>query len=290
MTTNTRTVTVSRHYITVDGQEFETTFPADEYIAPRVDTDEGGRVTLTYAHRDEFASGLNPREDYDHAGVMVRVRDGYGGILIDEPDSDIARAFEIANEELRHLADDAEIFYVVKCGCWTGHDLENVGECPLAYEAVIVAREDDVFPDGSTLGAEISLDDTDGLDRDGVSAMLDAWREQGSRWPDPYAVVAAYVKAGRPDVTAFQEWQTTGYSQSHWAEGYIYTTDTDLTDPAAALDAEVREYEAWANGDVYMVVQEMYAPGEDSSDDYESVGGFYGSDYTEQAIAEGSVF
>jgi hypothetical protein len=284
MQVKTRTVTVHNHYIDIDGQEFGTTFDANPYIDPKVET-EGNKTVLTYAAQDEYP--CNPRDTYA-AGTMVRVRDGYNGIDIDQPDSDVAMAWTAASELVG--ATDNEIYYVVRCGCaWDGHTLEQAaaGECNYPYEALILGTDDQHFSDGSTYalefmgGYEIDLDSIEG-----VAAMLAFWLD--TRYATAADLAREYLKVARPDITAFIEWSFTGYSQGDWAEGYIYTTIEDFEDPEAALKAEVAEYASWANGDVYLLVQETYIDGEQT--DYDCVGGFYGDDSIEAAIKDGGQF
>jgi hypothetical protein len=285
MQVTTRTATVHHHFIDIDGVEYGTTFQADEYIEPKIET-EGNKTVLTYAAHDEFP--FNPRESYA-AGTMVRVRDGYGGMDIDQPDSDIESLFEVC-ESLAAWHHLSEVYFIERCGCWNGHDLTEVeaGECDQSYEALLVAGENDTFQDGSSYGLELPLDGAGDLESsEGIAALLEAWQERGP-FTSQYDLMKAYLKVGRPDITAFQEWSITGYSQGDWAEGYIYTTVDDFTDPEAAMKAEVAEYGAWANGDVYLLVQETYIDNEQT--DYDVIGGFYGEDAIEAAIKDGGHF
>jgi hypothetical protein len=298
MTVKTRSITTTAHYIEVDGIGYPTTFEAAEYIDARVDMEgrhnaEGTLVTIVYAARDECSD--NPRDHFDPCGTMVRVRDGYNGIDIDVPDSDIAAALEVAQDLIDYFKRaETEIFYVVKCGCaWSGHALDEVetGECAYPYEALIVGGEDSTFPDGSTLGKEFGAGGDHDLDLEGVAAMFMKWKRD--HWSDAYDLTRAYVGETRPDITGFMRWDISGYSQSDWAEGYIYTTRDDLGDPIAALKAEVREYDAWAKGDVYVIAKETYRllpDGEVEHIDYECVGGYYGDDETARLIQTGDVF
>lgn len=286
MNVTTRTATVHSHFIDIDGTEYGTTFQADEWIEPKVEA-EGNKTVLTYATRDDYP--FNPRDTYS-AGTMVRVRDGYNGIDIDQPDSDIEALLEVT-ESLAAWHHLSELYYVERCGCWLNdHDLAQVmaGECETAYEALLVAGENDTFADGSSYGLEIPLDGSGDLDsEEGIEALLEAWQERGP-FTDRYDLAKAYLKVARPDITAFQEWSFTGYSQGDWAEGYIYTTVEDFEDPEAAMKAEVAEYAAWANGDVYLLVQETYIDNEQT--DYDCIGGFYGEDAIEAAIKNGDHF
>lgn len=284
MKVNTRTVTVQHHYIDIDGQEFGTTFEANPYIDPKVEV-EGNRTEITYAVRDEYP--LNPRDEYGAAGTMVRVRDGYNGIDIDQPDSDVAMAWTAACE-LSAVAEEKEVYYLVKCGCaWNGHTLEeaSAGECNYAYESLVVGSDADHFADGSTYalefmgGYEIDLDSIEG-----AAAMLALWQE--ARYVVPVDLAREYLKVARPDITGFVGWSFNGYSQGDWAEGYAYMTTEGFEDPEAVLQAEAAEYAAWANGDVYLVVREVYIDGE--SVEYDCCGGFYGDEAVEQAIEDGA--
>lgn len=61
MPTKVRTITVHAHYIEIDGVEYETTFPAHEYIDPKVEV-EDGKTFITYATLDDYWP-WNPIED-----------------------------------------------------------------------------------------------------------------------------------------------------------------------------------------------------------------------------------
>ncbi len=282
----THTSIVHHHYIEIDGIEYGTTFAANEYIEPKVET-EGNKTTITYAAHDECPE--SPRE-WGSLSTMVSLRDGlgYGGrndVTIDEPESEVAMAWK-AGERLAHATLDNEIYYLVKCGCWSSHDLEEVaaGECDQPFEALVVGQDDQHFPDGSTYALEFVDDYGFQLDSiEGVAAILAHW---SANWRASAADLArAYLSVARPDILALIEWSVQGYSQGDWAEGYAYTTNTDFTDPKAALVSEVEEYKSYFRGDVYMAVRETYIDGQ--QDDYDCCGGFFGDDYITSTIKNG---
>lgn len=86
MQTKTRTATVHTHYIEIDGVEYETTFPADEYIDPKVET-EDGKTVITYATHDDYYP-WNPIEDDSYIEFQefdnVWDRDSFAEIKMDE--------------------------------------------------------------------------------------------------------------------------------------------------------------------------------------------------------------
>ena len=61
MSFTTSTITTHTHSIEIDGVEYETTFPADEYITPKV-TVEDGKTVITYASLDDYYP-YSPIED-----------------------------------------------------------------------------------------------------------------------------------------------------------------------------------------------------------------------------------
>lgn len=289
-TVHVRSHTTTTHYLEIDGDEFVTEYAPCEHIEPRV-VDDGQIREITYAVLDEFPP--NPRDEHDTIGTMVRVRDGYDGIEIDTPDSDIAAAFAIA-ADLRNYAryrTSIDAYFVTLCGCCGSHEVEEVmaGECEFPYDAMLVGWEQVHYSDGSTSGLEVAFD---GTDADGLAAMIDMALHQ-TLGVDRYALLAAFIKAARPDITGFVPWDFDGYSQSDWAQGYAYTTQTDLVDPEAALLAEVAEYAAWARGDVYGVVTETYDLSKSEDGSHRAIGGvdacwgFYGDEYAQRVVNEG---
>jgi hypothetical protein len=287
MKVSTRTVTVHHHTVEIDGEEFPTTLPVHEYTEPKVEVD-GTKTTLTYAVHDEYPE--SPRDLYA-TGTLV-VTGNKRDYSVDEPDSDMAALFEIA-ENLTHAInhDRHEVYLVELCGHWDGrHLLDEVqaGECDMSYEVLIFGTDDDTFPDGSSYGLSLPIDGNGDLEStEGIAAML-AVALDGDRWTSIFELMKAYVEVGRPDVTAFIEWSVQGYSQSDWADGYSYMTEKEFTDPEAALLAEVEEWSSYFRGDVYLLVQETYENGE--SVDYDCIGGFYGDDAIEAAIQDGGHF
>lgn len=257
--------------IDIDGREYPLSFAPDQMIDPVV-TEGGDALTVRYAMRDECP--FNPRDDYDHIGIMVRVRDGYGGIPIDEPDNEIAALWEVASD-LDRLA-DCEPFYYAD---------DETGE-----EFLVFGYDSDMFHNGETYGIDPSNDW--GLDNlEAVGAMLA--EAMGIR-STVESIARAYLSVARPDVRGFQEWSINGYCQSDWAEGYIYTTAprTVLADEYvdSVLTGEVKEYEAWAYGDVYCIVEETWSNAQECepSDEMEGpIGGFYGTEYAERVVREG---
>lgn len=63
MSVKTRTAVVHTHYIEIEGDEFETTFSADEWIEPKVER-EDGKTVITYASRDDYYP-WSPVEDVE---------------------------------------------------------------------------------------------------------------------------------------------------------------------------------------------------------------------------------
>lgn len=291
ITTHARTTTT--YSMTVGDHEFPTEFPAEEYIDPKVEIN-GVFATITYATRDEDT--MDPRRHYGATiGTMVRVRDGYNGIDIDQPDSEVADAFEAA----RHLLDvpwTDETFYLVQCGCaWGQHDLVAgaPADCSHPNEILLFGDRDEIYPDGSSRLMEFAFADyNQGIT--GIAAMIELYTDH-RRQTNEYDLLDVYIAHAMPSITGFMQWNTTGYCQGDWAEGYIYTTSTDVTDVQAALKSEVEEYEAWANGNVYAIVQEEYTLHLNEDDAWgqvscESVGGYYGEDYAQRVITNGEAF
>lgn len=68
----------------------------------------------------------------------------------------------------------------------------------------------------------------------------------------------------------------------------VLVLSPDFTDPDAAAEAIMAEYTSWANGDVYIIHREEFdAKGERiDSGGFDTVGGFIGTEYAEQAVAD----
>lgn len=96
MTSAARHTSVISHYITFEGgDEFETLHKPDIMIDPHLAVDSEGNAIVTYAVRDEDAE--DPRKDFDHFATLVQRDDSY--VKVDEPDADIAAAFDHFDDE-----------------------------------------------------------------------------------------------------------------------------------------------------------------------------------------------
>lgn len=97
MTTATiRHHSVINHYITFEGgDQFETLHQPDIMIDPHLAITDEGEAIVTYAVRHLDAE--DPRKDYDTFATLVQ-RDN-SLIKVDEPDADIAAAWDHFNDE-----------------------------------------------------------------------------------------------------------------------------------------------------------------------------------------------
>ena len=95
-TTSARHHSVVNHYITFEGgDQFETLHKPDVMIDPHLAITGEGEAIVTYAVRDD--DPRNPREEYDQFATLVQRDDSY--VKVDEPDADIAAAWDRFNDE-----------------------------------------------------------------------------------------------------------------------------------------------------------------------------------------------
>lgn len=283
----------SRHCIlSAEGHEFPLTFEADLCVETNVNV-EGSYAVITYAARSQDAQ--NPRTAFGPLatmGTMVRVKDGYDGIDIDQPDSEVAAAFDAA-KRIEDTPWTDEVAYAVVCGCaYSGHELVDgfPVDCALPDEMLLFGDLDSIYEDGSASHCEEFLVDGHELSITGIAAMIES-RTDPRSYTDEYDLLGIYIDHAMPSVTGFLRWDMTGSGQSDWAEGYIYTTEAG-SDVLGALRAEVKEYEDWANGNVYDIVRESFGlvDGEWESVDWDIVGGYYGEEYAQRVVTSGEGF
>lgn len=73
--------------------------------------------------------------------------------------------------------------------------------------------------------------------------------------------------------------------QWDYCVGGAIAIPTDYTDPEEAARAILADYTAWCNGDTYVIVS-MHREDVDQpwSDDYDTIGGYFGSSRTQEAV------
>jgi hypothetical protein len=99
------------------------------------------------------------------------------------------------------------------------------------------------------------------------------------------------MEHGQVKYTVLDAWDSK--TQDAWdsAPSTVIVIDEEgaggVTDFRAAADAVAEDYTKWANGDVYGICRGVYDVNGDAVEHEESVWGFIGSEYAEQAIKEG---
>lgn len=101
MTVRARTVMTSHHYVEIDGLEYETVYPVDESITPRVVDNGDGTHTMTYATHDDDA------EAPDYADITIVITHaGYSSSHNADPDRTVAEMWETFNHDGEDGAED----------------------------------------------------------------------------------------------------------------------------------------------------------------------------------------
>lgn len=231
MITKVRTATVHTHYIEIGGVEYETTFPAHEYIDPKVEV-EDGKTFITYATLDDYWP-WNPIEDYEFiefkefdnawdrdAWAEEWQAGGWTVFFVNHYEHSLSRYSVIEDMTLRWVCDNCDADFETRAAGEGGKCEANAGNP--AWEGHDVAAR----------------------------ARSPHYR---AGWDDrPSGVIALHP---------------------------------DITNPLETAIDTMNTYTAWVNGEVYTLVREEY-DAEGVHVDYESVGGYFGSEDAGAAIKD----